>query len=266
MGRQIMEPAAATIRRRTFSRWGALLGLSLGRTAWCEPVPFVAPTVLRLARLEGVPDQWIGGEILRVAYARLGIEVQFVAVPALRSLVESSEGRVDGEVQRVLNVENQYPTLLSVKPSINYIEPSAFVKKLDLKVQGWASIAPYSIGIVRGVGSSEAGTKGMRRVTPLPSMEALMRMLAADRIDVAVNDRLSGMLILRQLGLDSELRPLDPPLQHVPLYHFLHVRHVGLVPRIEEVLRGMSVSGELEQIRAQAVKRITEEFSMRRSP
>ncbi|WP_457324470.1 substrate-binding periplasmic protein [Roseateles sp. P5_E11] len=224
------------------------------------------PSTLRLARLDGVPDQRIGSEILKVAYARLGIDLQFVAVPALRSLLESSEGRLDGEVQRILNVEVQYPTLLAVRPSINYIEPAAFVKKLDFKIQGWPSIAAYQVGIVRGVGSSEAGTQGMSRVTAVPSMEALMRMVAAERIDVAVNDRLSGMLILQQLGLQGEVHPLDLPLQHIPLYHFLHVRHAELLPRIEETLRGMAASGELEQIRSRAVKRIVEEYERRALP
>ncbi|WP_457390387.1 substrate-binding periplasmic protein [Roseateles sp. P5_E1] len=224
------------------------------------------PSTLRLARLDGVPDQRIGSEILKVAYARLGIDLQFVAVPALRSLLESSEGRLDGEVQRILNVEAQYPTLLAVRPSINYIEPAAFVKKLDFKIQGWPSIAAYQVGIVRGVGSSEAGTQGMARVTAVPSMEALMRMVAAERIDVAVNDRLSGMLILQQLGLQGEVHPLDPPLQHIPLYHFLHVRHAELLPRVEETLRGMAASGELEQIRSRAAKRIAEEYERRALP
>jgi polar amino acid transport system substrate-binding protein len=106
----------------------------------------------------------------------------------------------------------------------------------------------------------------MSRVTAVPSMEALMRMVAAERVDVAVNDRLSGMLILQQLGLQGEVHPLDPPLQHIPLYHFLHVRHAELLPRVEETLRGMAASGELEQIRSRAAKRIAEEYERRALP
>jgi polar amino acid transport system substrate-binding protein len=245
---------------------GALAAVVLGGSAWGTPSTDPAPLTLRLARLEGVPDQRIGGEILKVVYARLGIQVEFVAVPALRSLLESSEGRVDGEVQRILQVETQYPTLLALKPSINFIEPAAFVKRLDFKVQGWPSVAPYRVGIVRGVGSSEAGTRGMPRVTAVASMEALMRMVAAGRLDVAVNDRLSGVLVLHQLGLQGDVRPLDPPLQRVPLYHFLHVKHQELVPRVEEMLRSMAVSGELEQIRARAVKDLLEASGLRPSP
>jgi polar amino acid transport system substrate-binding protein len=106
----------------------------------------------------------------------------------------------------------------------------------------------------------------MGRVTAVPTMEALMRMLAAERVELAVNDRLSGQLILRQLRLETEIHPLDPPLQHIPLYHFLHVRHAMLLPRIEEVLRGMETSGELERVRARAVKYLMEEQGGRTPP
>lgn len=256
----------ASIRQPIRMLCGVLSALILGSSAWGTSSPPTLPLTLRLARLEGVPDQWIGSEILKVAYARLGIQVQFVAVPPLRSLVESSEGRVDGEVQRILNVETQYPTLVALRPSINFIEPAAFVKRADFKVQGWESIAPYRVGIVRGVGSSEAGTRGMSRVTAVPSMEALMRMVAAERVDVAVNDRLSGVLILHQLGLASEVHPLDPPLQRIPLYHLLHVKHLDLIPRVEETLRGMAAGGELEQIRARAVKALAEEYGVKSLP
>ena len=73
-------------------------------------------TALRFARLENVPDQFLGGEILVAVYKRLGITVEFVDLPAKRSLLESSEGRVDGEVQRILAVQDQYPTLIAVQP------------------------------------------------------------------------------------------------------------------------------------------------------
>lgn len=215
-----------------------------------------AQTLLRLSRIENVPDQAVGGEILTAVYAQLGVRIEFVAVPAKRALIESSQGRLDGEIQRVLDVENEYPTLIPVREPINYIEPSVFTKRVDLRVDGWESIRPYAIGIVRGVGSSERGTRGMPRVEAAPSMDQLMQMLANDRIDVAVNDRFSGMLVNSRLGLDRRLRPLSPPLQHIELYHFLHERHRALVPQVEAVIRGMRASGELERLRREITERM----------
>ncbi len=210
-------------------------------------------TSLRLSRLENVPDQAVGAEILAAVYRRARIEVTFVDLPAKRSLLESSEGRVDGEVQRILAVQDQYPSLIAVHPSFNFIEPTVFVTDADLQVDGWKSIATHSIGIVRGVGSSERGTAGMPRVEAVTTMEQLMQSLVAKRFEVAVNDRFSGLLVIRRLKLEHAVRPLSPALEHIPLFHFLHERHRDLVPRIEKVLREMQASGELERVRQQAM-------------
>lgn len=218
-----------------------------------------AAAVLRLARLENVPDQIVGGELLRVVYQRLDIAIEFVDLPAKRALVESSQGRVDGEVHRILAVQGEFPSLLPVQASINYIEPSAFVKQRELRIDGWRSIAPYSIGIVRGVGSSERGTSGMRKVEAVATMEQLMQMLASDRIDVAVCDRFSGVLLSKKLHLDAVVRPLSPALEHIPLYHFLHERHRDLVPRVEKVVQEMAAGGELERLRREITLRMLRE-------
>jgi len=213
-----------------------------------------AQAVVRIARLENVPDQFLGGELLVPIYKRLGITVEFVDMPAKRSLIESSEGRVDGEVQRILAVQDQYPTLVAVHPSFNSIEPAAFVRKgVALRVDGWKSLAPHSIGIVRGVGSSERGTQGMRAVEPVTSMENLMLSLDAGRFEVAVNDRFSGLMVIRKLGLEGKVVPVDPPLEHIPLHHFLHERHRELVPRVGQVVRGLQASGELDRLRQQVM-------------
>lgn len=243
----VSAPSGLT-RRRLAACGGACLLACFG-IARAQPA-------MRLARLENVPDQALGAEILKVVYGRLAIPVEFVDLPAKRSLLESSEGRVDGEVQRILAVQTQYPTLVALHPSFNYIEPSAFVKDTELRVDGWPSLAPHSVGIVRGVGSSEAGTRGMTRVEAVSTMDQLMQALAAGRYEVAVNDRFSGLLVIQRLGLASVVRAVEPPLQHIPLHHFLHERHRAMVPRIEQVLRSMQASGELQRVRQDAVAAI----------
>lgn len=249
----------AQIAKPSRRRWlQAGLGACLLGTGAAAP----AQRVLRLARLDSVPDQFLGGELLRSVYKhkRLDINVQFVDLPPKRSLLESSEGRVDGEVQRILAVQDQYPTLLPVHPSFNFIEPAAFVRReTALRVDGWASLAPHTIGIVHGVGSSERGTQGMPAVEPVPTMEHLMQALEAGRFDVAVNDRFSGLLVIHRLGLQGRIVPLEPALERIPLHHFLHERHRALVPRVGQVVRDMEAGGELARVRQQVMDRMLAE-------
>ncbi len=216
-------------------------------------VPSRAQTVLRLARIENIPDQFVGGEILKEVYRRLGIRVELVDLPALRALVESSKGEVDGEVQRNINVQRQYPTLIMLRPAINYIEPSVFTANRRFPVRGWDSIREYRVGIVRGVGTSEDGTRGMPHVLAVTSLDQLMQALAAGRVDVAVSDAFSGLASVRKLGLDGNIVLLTPPLQRNDIYHFLNEKHRDLVPRVEAVLSEMQAGGELESLRRKYV-------------
>src|SRR4029450_7944471 len=160
----------------------------LASDAQCEALP----KKIVLSRLANVPDQLVGGETPKAVYAKLGIAVEFLDVEAKRALALSSAGDVDGEIQRVAAVAQQYPTLLQLKPAINYIEPAPFTTELDFAVAGWSSIKDYQVGIVRGVGSSEAGTKGMAKVYRATSLEELVRMLDRERFDLLVTDRFSG--------------------------------------------------------------------------
>jgi polar amino acid transport system substrate-binding protein len=214
------------------------------------------PTTIVLSRLTSVPDQFVGGEILKAVYARLHITVEFVDVEAQRALALSSAGDVDGEIQRVGNLSEKYPTLIKLSPPINYIEPAVFTTGLTFDVNGWDSIKSHTIGIVRGVGSSEAGTRGMADVQKATSLEDLVRMLDRGRFDLLVTDLFSGRIEVKKQHLDARIRPLLPPLERIYVYHYLNERHRDLVPKVEAVLRDMNASGELARLRAKLVEQV----------
>ncbi len=229
-----------------FIMWTNLFTLALCLTA-------NAQTTLRIARIEKIPDQFVGGEILKAVYKHLNISIELVDRPAKRALMESSTGMLDGEVQRNIHVETQYPTLKVVRPAINYIEPSVFSVKYRFEIKAWDNIKDYSIGIVRGVGTSEDGTKDMKTVYMANNLEQLMIMLAENRMDVAVSDSFSGLVAIKKLGLENKIRLLTPPLQKTEIYHFLNEKHKDLIPKVEQVIRNMQASGELEQVRKQII-------------
>ncbi|UWU80263.1 transporter substrate-binding domain-containing protein [Bradyrhizobium huanghuaihaiense] len=218
--------------------------------------PSQAQDLIRLARIADIPDQYVGGEMLRAVYAKLNIKLEFEDVPGKRALALSSAGEVDGEIQRIGTLSRDYPTLVQVTPAINYLEPAVFTTKLHFDVAGWDSIRDYSIGIVRGVGSSEAGTRGMARVTATTSLESMIKMLDADRFDVMVTDLFSGLVAVRKLNLQARIYPLSPPLGRIHIYHYLHERHRALVPEVGKVIAQMEASGELATLRERLVKQI----------
>jgi polar amino acid transport system substrate-binding protein len=231
----------------------------VGTALLLSSVPGQAQSVIRLARIANIPDQYVGGEILRTVYARLNIQLEFEDVPGKRALALSSAGELDGEIQRIGNLAKDYPTLVQISPPINYIEPSVFTTTLHFDVQGWSSIKPYSIGIVRGVGSSEAGTRGMSRVTAAVSLENMLEMLDAGRFDVAVTDLFSGLVAAKKLNLQSRIHPLSPPLERIYIYHYLNEKHRDLAGKVANVIQEMEASGELARLRERLVKQALSE-------
>lgn len=218
--------------------------------------PSQAQELIRLARIADIPDQYVGGEMLRAVYAKLNIKLELEDVPGQRALALSSAGEVDGEIQRIGTLSRDYPTLVQVTPAINYIEPAVFSTKLRFDVAGWNSIRDYNIGIVRGVGSSEAGTRGMARVTATTSLDNMVRMLDADRFDVMVTDLFSGLVAVRKLNLQDRIVALSPPLERIHIYHYLHERHRDLVPKVGKMIAQMEASGELATLREALVKQV----------
>jgi polar amino acid transport system substrate-binding protein len=79
----------------------ALIALLI--VALCAPAYAQPP--LRFARIENIPDQFVGGEILKVVYGRLDIPIELVDLPAKKALMDSSQGKLDGEVHRNINVQ-----------------------------------------------------------------------------------------------------------------------------------------------------------------
>ena len=210
---------------------------------------------LKFTQIVDTPDQAIGAVIVKAAYEKLGMPVKFEILPGKRALMESSEGRADGDVHRIFEIGDEYPTLLRVPTAINYIEPSVFSKKHEFEVTDCAALKGYQIGIVRGVKHSQLCTQGMENVFVGDDLTGVMRMLDAGRVELLITARINGLLLAKKLKLDA-IKPLSPPLSRFWVYHYLHERHKDLVPTIDKVFKAMQESGELEALRAQAVQKL----------
>jgi hypothetical protein len=246
MNRTTLAPCRGHLRRRFAS---TLLIASLWMTV---PVGVLAAEPLVLVTPENTADTLISEVIVREAYRRLGIDVVIRKYPAERAIRLANEGKADGEVQRIDGIAKNYPNLIQVRPSINFISATAFSAKKDLRVDGWPSLRPYRIGIIRGIKFAERNTRGMA-VAAAGDYERLFVMLDRGRFDIALSTRLNGLLHIKRLGIDG-VRALDPDVDRFELYHYLHRKHADLVPRIEAMFDRMWKSGDLARIRAHVVR------------
>jgi polar amino acid transport system substrate-binding protein len=144
--------------------------------------------------------------------------------------------------------------------AVNQLEAVAFTKHLVFRVHGWESLKPYRVGIRRGVAFAERGAAGAGiAVQTVDGVEQLFRLLMADRVDLIVLARMNGLETIASLGA-TDIHPLDPPVESFPMFHYLHIHHRDLVPKLTAVLQQMAQEGRIREIREDV---ITQRFGRR---
>lgn len=233
------------------------------------PVSFLwadLPEPVIIAVIQGSADTVAGEAVLREAYQRLGVPVEFRPMGGAAALEASSSGNVDAELQRIDGINRSFPELLQVPIPINYVLGTAFSVEYDFRATGWRSLQTYRVGIVEGIIFSREGTQGMD-VTVAENHDQVFEMLVTGRIDVAVVPRINGLSALknmRNLNQDenrenSPVREMEGVLETLFLYHYVHKSRSRIVPALTEILTEMLNDGTTRKIRDQAYKEFLSE-------
>src|SRR6056297_2405126 len=184
--------------------------------------------------------------IMDEAFHRIGLEAEIVFSTTEKSLVDVNAGLLDGELNRVAGMENQFPNLLQVPEPNMTMHFVAFAKQ-DFQIDGWESIRNLYIGIVKGWKILEQNTTGFPHRSLVPSETELFTMLHKDRLNVALYSKLTGYAALEEMDYD-EIFHLEPPLVSRKMYLYVHKRHSYLVPEISEALKSMKEDGTYDKI------------------
>jgi polar amino acid transport system substrate-binding protein len=185
--------------------------------------------------------------IVAEACRRAGLGLRIEVMPAERCLVAAAQGLVDGMYARVAGLAERYPGLIMVPEPTETFEFTAYTLRADLRINGWDDLRPLSVGVVIGWKLAEENTREVRERTRVHNEDALFRLLAQGRVDVAVCGGHDVRVLSRRQGL-AGLRALSPPLAVRPMHIYLNKRHASLAPRLAEALRGMRADGSLERI------------------
>ena len=224
------------IRRKTFAVL-ALAGLLSSFVQARDPI-----RLANIGNLTSVVDAMVLTEV----YKQAGIDLIIVPMPPARATVEATRGTVDGEVNRVASYGDARPTLIRVEPPLYSWQISAFYKKSSkVEIHTSDDLAPYTVGHVRGLKRIEDLVAGVPRVEKVNTTELLLKMLDANRIDVAVDGTNESNFYLRRLGYGDIVQV---ELERQPIHHYLHVKHKDLVPVIGGIIKKLSDSGELARM------------------
>ncbi len=216
-------------------------------------------SALTISILENSPSSLVYSKVLKEVYKRAGIPLDFVVRPTERSIVESSNGVLDGELVRIHKVGELYPTLIRVPTPYTFFESTAFSLIPDiLPEEGWNGLSDYRVGMVRGMKHAEWGLKDIEKVVTVNITKQLFDMLKFGRIDIAVTSRISGLYFIKNYDLQP-MYVVKPALQNHDLYHYLHEKNKQYIPILDETIRTMKKSGELTRLKEKYIAELMKE-------
>ena len=192
--------------------------------------------------------------IFTEVYQRLGIDIEIKIHPAERALHLANSGEVDGDLIRVAMVSKVAPNLLRVPTSFFQGKASAFSKNKDIALSTWQDLKPYRVAILRGHKIAEIKTRGLN-VEIINTPEELFYFLDRERADIVIFPYIIAPAYLKKLKLNN-IHALVPPLEEVPLYHFLHKKHANLVPKVDHIIQQLLKEGFIDKMTQQVLAEI----------
>lgn len=224
--------------------------------ALIPPPSLYAGETLVLSTFEPSPFVISAARIVQEAYGRIHIKVEIVHLPGKRAVSMANKGQVDGEVFRIEGIDKEYTNLLMVPVHVTRTETMVFTKNVTFPVKGWESLRPYRIAFLLGFLMAEKNTEGMD-VFRSSTQAHPFKMLNYGRVQVVIDSRIGGMALIKRAGLTG-IRPLEPPLNTIKVYHYLHKKHEKLLPEITKSLKEMHEQGIPQKIRHEVIDEFLE--------
>lgn len=196
-----------------------------------------------------------GDGFLDLLYAelfdRLDIDFEIQLLPGERALRNADAGIDDGDVCRIAGLDEQYTNLRRTGEAVLEYRMTVFSRRHDFPVTGPESLLPYELGFLGGWKILEEVTAGHPRRVMLDNTDQLFLMLAHDRLDLVLVDRIMGLQAIERLDATG-IKVLEPPFLQGRWYLYLHKRHRELLPAIDRELRKMKEDGTYERLRRRA--------------
>ncbi len=212
----------------------------------CLSAPVFAEDV-KLGRNAKATEQAVAALILADIYERAGLTAVVEPMPAARANAAAVAGKKDGEVGRIQAYADNNPSLLQVKPAYYYITTTGFAKDgQNISISSRADLAGYKVGVIRGVAHTHAATEGHPKTQVVSDADQLYKMLAAGRIDIALDAGINGPYMLNKLGIKGVSAVGD--LAKLDLFAILHPSRSDLEGKISKAVQSLIDANELDAL------------------
>lgn len=175
--------------------------------------------------------------LVQRAFDIASIKVIFKKMPAERSLIESAQGRLDGELQRIPQAVRNYPTLIPINVPVSsqgywvWISKDVQCPNNEFELRKLKPIGVLGIRYFEYIyQNSLAG------FIEAPSIDSAAEMLSRQRGDYTVAPEYLGQLYASQERFAFKTC-FDKPFLTVTTYTYLHERNIDIIETLESAYR-----------------------------
>lgn len=184
------------------------------------------------------------------AFARLGIDFEFIDLPPRRVAHYGDSGKIDGDIGRIYNYSDLHPNLVRIEEHTVVIHFSAFSLDSSIKLDKWDSLrnTDYKVEYRLGIKGSEIGVKSVvdsENQSIAKNIEEGMRKLKAGRTDIYVDTRDFVLKFMESdiyKSLNIDLYEVGI-MQTISSHMHLNKKYLYLAPLVSEELRKMKSEG-----------------------
>ncbi|WP_105168254.1 substrate-binding periplasmic protein [Pseudoalteromonas sp. T1lg23B] len=215
----------------------------------------------RFASINYLIEQEVGRIVIKEVYQQLGIKIAITPLPGKRAQHEAATGINDGEIMRIHSYGDETPSTTRVPTPYYHLETMVFTRKNSGIVINKASdLRNYQVVRVRGVKHTQNVTQGMTNVTDTDNTAQMFKLVDAGLADIALTNKMDGLIVLKNLGITTvEAHPHS--LDKQALYHYIRKEHVKLIQKVDNKLKQLKQSGELDKL----IRRAEQEVFMRKT-
>lgn len=183
--------------------------------------------------------------VMEEAYQRLGIETAINYRPAARSFREVNSGKFDAELVRTTGLEIEFPNVVRVMEPVFTMGISAVVRSdSGIRIKSWEDLAGLRVGYPRGYRILDIRTQDMQAAR-LKDSETVFKMVMGRRIEVGLLMSSNANALVKDF---SGASVLQPPIETIPLFHYVHIKHRRMIPALEKILIEMNDSGRSNEL------------------
>ncbi|WP_440055787.1 substrate-binding periplasmic protein [Pseudoalteromonas sp. T1lg65] len=234
--------------------------------------------VVKLVTLEYPPYEFQGAqdasgiavELVREAFNRIEQPFTIQFMPWGRAIREIKTGRVDG-IFTIYRTPSREEFMVFSDEVLIQQSISIFARKSNQIEFGGRveSLSSYRIGVVRkvsyGAELDEAINTGLfENIVTTDSGMNSFKLLLADRVDIVLSNRLGGMEIIKQLGIENEVYRVPSYAYDIPSYIAFSKQRPShnLKQQVDAALRQMKEDGTYEKIILEYLKHYNNEKSI----